>query len=173
MRPGRVIVADAARGQLQEIYHRSMRTGKEQSPACRTIPLIPLGIARSAAIQPYSRRLPAHHARTGSTEWETFHIIPIESGRGCPYGCEFCTVTGFFGDSIRFRTNQSIVDELLLLKRRARDSSGKIAVFFVDDNFAINVKRHQIPAAGHHCGRRADCLGGANQRQPAQGRGTG
>ena len=33
--------------------------------------------------------------------------------RGCPYGCEFCTVTGFFGDSIRFRTNESVVEELL------------------------------------------------------------
>jgi radical SAM superfamily enzyme YgiQ (UPF0313 family) len=74
-------------------------------------------------------------------EWETFHIIPIESGRGCPYGCEFCTVTGFFGDSIRFRSNQSIVDEMLRIKERARSTRGKIAVFFVDDNFAINVKR--------------------------------
>ncbi len=73
--------------------------------------------------------------------WETFHIIPIESGRGCPYGCEFCTVTGFFGDSIRFRTNQSIVDEMLKIKERARGTRGKAAVFFVDDNFAINVKR--------------------------------
>ena len=74
-------------------------------------------------------------------EWETFHIIPIESGRGCPYGCEFCTVTGFFGDSIRFRTNQSIVDEMLKIKERAKSTRGKVAVFFVDDNFAINVKR--------------------------------
>ena len=73
--------------------------------------------------------------------WETFHIIPIETGRGCPYGCEFCTVTGFFGDSIRFRSNQSIVDEMLRLKQRARDTKGQVAVFFVDDNFAINVKR--------------------------------
>jgi radical SAM superfamily enzyme YgiQ (UPF0313 family) len=73
--------------------------------------------------------------------WETFHIIPIESGRGCPYGCDFCTVTGFFGDSIRFRSNQSIVDEMLRLKARAQRTRGKIAVFFVDDNFAINVKR--------------------------------
>src|SRR5438046_8336763 len=73
--------------------------------------------------------------------WESLHIIPVESGRGCPYGCEFCTVTGFFGDSIRFRTNQSVVNELLLLKARARQEGGQIAVFFIDDNFAINVKR--------------------------------
>jgi hypothetical protein len=50
-------------------------------------------------------------------------------------------VTGFFGDSIRFRSNQSIVEEMLKIKERARRSSGKAAVFFVDDNFAINVKR--------------------------------
>src|SRR6202166_4179325 len=70
-----------------------------------------------------------------------FRIIPMESGRGCPYGCEFCTVTGFFGDSIRFRTNKSVVDELLLLKARAKSEGGQIAVFFIDDNFAINPKR--------------------------------
>ena len=68
-------------------------------------------------------------------------MIPIESGRGCPYGCEFCTVTGFFGDSIRFRTNKSIVDELLRLKRRARKARTQVMVFFIDDNFAINIKR--------------------------------
>ncbi len=73
--------------------------------------------------------------------WGTFRIIPMESGRGCPYGCEFCTVTGFFGDSIRFRTNESVVNELLLLKARAKSESGQIAVFFIDDNFAINIKR--------------------------------
>jgi len=65
----------------------------------------------------------------------------MESGRGCPYGCDFCTVTGFFGDSIRFRTNESVVDEILRLKDRAKRENGKIGVFFIDDNFAINVKR--------------------------------
>ena len=34
-------------------------------------------------------------------------------------GARFCTVTGFFGDSIRFRSNESVVNELLLLKARA------------------------------------------------------
>jgi len=75
------------------------------------------------------------------TGWGTFRLIPIESGRGCPYGCEFCTVTGFFGDSIRFRTNESVVNELLELKARASSERGQIAVFFIDDNFAINIKR--------------------------------
>jgi radical SAM superfamily enzyme YgiQ (UPF0313 family) len=50
-------------------------------------------------------------------------------------------VTGFFGDSIRFRSNESVVDELLRLKARARKEGGQMAVFFIDDNFAINPKR--------------------------------
>jgi radical SAM superfamily enzyme YgiQ (UPF0313 family) len=73
--------------------------------------------------------------------WGQFHVVPIETGRGCPYGCEFCTVTGFFGDSIRFRSNASVVEEMLRLKERARRERGQIAVFFIDDNLAINVKR--------------------------------
>ncbi|HKP11361.1 MAG TPA: radical SAM protein, partial [Blastocatellia bacterium] len=43
--------------------------------------------------------------------------------------------------SIRFRTNESVVGEMLRLKARARSERGQIAVFFIDDNFAINIKR--------------------------------
>jgi len=50
-------------------------------------------------------------------------------------------VTGFFGDSIRFRSNSSVVDELLKLKQLEKREKGKIAVFFIDDNFAINPRR--------------------------------
>ena len=64
----------------------------------------------------------------------TFRIIPVESDQAS-YGCEFCTVTGFFGDSC-FRTNESVVNELLALKARRQ-----MAAFFIDDNFAINEKR--------------------------------
>jgi radical SAM superfamily enzyme YgiQ (UPF0313 family) len=134
------IVADAARGQLQEVYTPVDAFGQERKPNLDHYPQIPwqrLDLDQFNRIPSLARRFMHHN----HYEWETFHIIPIESGRGCPYGCEFCTVTGFFGDSIRFRTNQSIVEELLRLKERARGTKGKIAVFFVDDNFAINVKR--------------------------------
>ena len=33
------------------------------------------------------------------------------------------------------------MNELLLLKARAQSESGQMAVFFIDDNFAINIKR--------------------------------
>jgi radical SAM superfamily enzyme YgiQ (UPF0313 family) len=135
-----LIVEDAARGQLKEIYTPTDASGKERKPTLQGYPAIPwesLDLRQFNRIPAFVRLI----MRLRGRAWETFHIIPIESGRGCPYGCEFCTVTGFFGDSIRFRSNQSIVDEMLRIKRRARDSHGRVAVFFVDDNFAINVKR--------------------------------
>src|SRR5580704_11886328 len=134
------IVADAARGCLKEVYKPLDDFGQEHKPSLQEYPSIPW---ETLDLDQFNR-IPGFVSpimRQFKYQWETFHIIPIESGRGCPYGCEFCTVTGFFGDSIRFRTNQSIVDELLRLKARAHKASGQIAVFFVDDNFAINVKR--------------------------------
>ena len=135
-----LIVEDAARGQLKQIYTPTDASGKEKKPTLKDYPPIPW---ESLDLQQFNRipRIVRPLMRRAGFEWETFHIVPIESGRGCPYGCEFCTVTGFFGDSIRFRTNESVVNELLLLKARAKNEFGQIAVFFIDDNFAINIKR--------------------------------
>lgn len=134
------IVDDAARGALKEVYAPVDAFGQERKPSLQSYPEIPwhsLQLDQFNRIPGFGRSI----MRRFRLDWETFHIVPIESGRGCPYGCEFCTVTGFFGDSIRFRPNRGIVDEMLRLKARARRTNGKIAVFFVDDNFAINVKR--------------------------------
>ncbi len=140
MKLGRRSVEDAVCGRLKDVYAAVDAQGGERKPDLQDYPWIPwdsLDLDQFNRIPGFARPV-MEHFRTG---WETFHIIPVESGRGCPYGCEFCTVTGFFGDSIRFRSNQSIVDEMLRLKERARRTSGQIAVFFVDDNFAINGKR--------------------------------
>ncbi|HWT01037.1 MAG TPA: radical SAM protein, partial [Pyrinomonadaceae bacterium] len=136
-----LIVEDAARGELREVYEPERDAkGLDRKPSLQPYPVIPwekLSLEQFSLVPKFLRPL---MNRMGSG-WGSFYVVPIETGRGCPYGCEFCTVTGFFGDSIRFRTNESVVDELLRLKARARRERGQVAVFFIDDNLAINIKR--------------------------------
>jgi radical SAM superfamily enzyme YgiQ (UPF0313 family) len=134
------IVQDAARGELKDLYAPVDAFGQERKPTLQPYPSIPWDTINLGQFNLIPKIATPMLRRLGEG-WGTFRIIPMESGRGCPYGCEFCTVTGFFGDSIRFRTNQSVVNELLLLKARAKSEGGQIAVFFIDDNFAINIKR--------------------------------
>jgi anaerobic magnesium-protoporphyrin IX monomethyl ester cyclase len=61
--------------------------------------------------------------------------IPVQTSRGCPYDCSFCSVTGMFGRQYRFRSTQNIIEEL----RRYDDR--KNFIFFYDDNFAAHRKR--------------------------------
>ncbi|MGB9335283.1 MAG: radical SAM protein [Candidatus Acidiferrales bacterium] len=134
------IVEDAARGELKELYAPVDEFGQERKPTLHPYPAIPWNSINLDQFNLVPKIAKGMLRRLGAG-WGTFRMIPVESGRGCPYGCEFCTVTGFFGDSIRFRTNESVVNELLLLKARAKSERGQIAVFFIDDNFAINIKR--------------------------------
>jgi radical SAM superfamily enzyme YgiQ (UPF0313 family) len=61
--------------------------------------------------------------------------IPIQTSRGCPFDCSFCSVTGMFGKKYRFRSTENIIEEL------RRYDQPKNAVFFYDDNFAANRER--------------------------------
>ena len=135
------IVEDAANGTLQDIYQPEVDAkGNDKKPSLQEYPHIPwetLDLEQFSLIPKFLR---GSMSKLGDG-WGKFFVVPIETGRGCPYGCEFCTVTGFFGDSIRFRTNESVVEELLRLKARAKQEKGQIAVFFIDDNLAINKKR--------------------------------
>ena len=136
-----LIVADAARGELKEVYTPQLDAkGNDIKPSLQPYPHIPwetLDLEQFSLVPKFLRPV---MSKMGAG-WGKFFVVPIETGRGCPYGCEFCTVTGFFGDSIRFRTNESVIEELLRLKARAKKEKGQIAVFFIDDNLAINKKR--------------------------------
>src|SRR6202040_1371635 len=134
------IVEDAVRGTLKDVYAPVDDFGQEKKPTLQPYPTIPWNTINLDQFNLVPK--PAYRwLKKIGTGWGTFRIIPVESGRGCPYGCEFCTVTGFFGDSIRFRTNESVVNELLLLKALEKRHRGKMVVFFIDDNFAINPAR--------------------------------
>ena len=60
-------------------------------------------------------------------------ILPVQTARGCPHNCDFCSVTQFWGKRIRLRPIADIVEEV----RR----SGARVVLFTDDNFFAQPKR--------------------------------
>lgn len=61
--------------------------------------------------------------------------IPVQTSRGCPFHCSFCSVTGMFGKSYRFRSADNVIAEL------RRYDPKKNTIFFYDDNFTANRKR--------------------------------
>jgi len=60
----------------------------------------------------------------------TFSPYSIQTTRGCPFGCHFCSVTKFFGGTFRYRPVEDIVREI--------ESSDKDIWLFVDDNIVGN-----------------------------------
>jgi len=55
-------------------------------------------------------------------------VLPVESSRGCPFACDFCSVTQFHGNRYRHRPVQEVVRDI--------KASGSRFVGFVDDNIA-------------------------------------
>ncbi len=57
---------------------------------------------------------------------------PIQTTRGCPHRCTFCSTPAVFGNRFRQRDIGAIVEEM----RRARDEQGSRFFIFSDDNVA-------------------------------------
>ncbi len=66
-------------------------------------------------------------------ESEKMNIFSIMTSRGCPYDCNFCTVTKMFGRGYRAQSPQRVMDEISGYKNGV--------IFFSDDHFAANIKR--------------------------------
>ncbi len=63
-------------------------------------------------------------------------ISSIQTSRGCPYDCNFCSVPAVSGHRLRMKSPAAIEKELRQLRRlRARQ------LFVVDDNFLVNRRR--------------------------------
>ncbi len=66
---------------------------------------------------------------------ERIKTIPMMTSRGCPFKCNFCSVTSIFGHKYRFRDTEDVIEEL----KFHHSTHPKSSVFFYDDNFTANV----------------------------------
>lgn len=102
------IIEDAAAGRLKPRYHGSLPNLEVH------------GFGRAAQhLRPINGR---------------YDVGAIQTSRGCPVGCEYCSVTQFNGPEIRRRRIADILDEW-------NDTSQKF-LFVVDDNFFGVGERH-------------------------------
>jgi radical SAM superfamily enzyme YgiQ (UPF0313 family) len=67
----------------------------------------------------------------------SMNIIPIMTSRGCPFDCNFCTVTKIFGKRFRMQSPQRILSEI----KHALGFFKTRSIFFYDDNFTANRPR--------------------------------
>jgi radical SAM superfamily enzyme YgiQ (UPF0313 family) len=92
------LIEDLRGGRLKKFYRSEL-----PDLACAPLPRRDLGIDRTV-----------------------FNTVGLETTRGCPYNCEFCSVTDFYGPRIRHRPVASVVEDV---KR-----SGSKLFLITDDN---------------------------------------
>ncbi|MFA6078127.1 MAG: radical SAM protein [Candidatus Omnitrophota bacterium] len=65
---------------------------------------------------------------------KAFPIAPIFTTRGCPFSCTFCATRTITGRKIRYRSTDSIIEEIKLL----REKYGVKEIHVEDDNFTMD-----------------------------------
>jgi len=68
---------------------------------------------------------------------ESLDTLPLMTSRGCPFDCNFCTVTKIFGRKFRMQSPERIVKEI----ENALTFFKSGAFFFYDDNLTANRQR--------------------------------
>ena len=59
----------------------------------------------------------------------------VETIRGCPFDCSFCSIPGYFGRKPRYKSADRIMEELRRLK-----ALGVTEINFIDDSFGTNAR---------------------------------
>ncbi len=61
---------------------------------------------------------------------------PVQATRGCPFTCDYCSITAFFQQRYRKRPVEQVVRDV----RAARQASGSPYIAFIDDNIGVDWK---------------------------------
>lgn len=60
-------------------------------------------------------------------------VALVESGRGCKFGCSFCSIRAFYRQAYRPRPIPGVVGEIQSMRNKT--------IFFIDDNIAADINR--------------------------------
>lgn len=115
-----------------------------------TLPEFLKDMAENRPQKLYSSGQFADLGKTPAPKWELLNMrkysgMSIQFSRGCPFNCDFCSVTAMLGHRVRIKSSRQIIAELDGLYAMGWRAN----VFFVDDNFIGNkefLKRDLLPA---------------------------
>lgn len=115
-----------------------------------TLPLFLEDLARGNPQPMYTTSLFPDIRRTPAPRWDLvdmkhYATMNVQYSRGCPFNCEFCSITSMFGRVPRTKTSDQLISELDVLY----GLGWRGAVFVVDDNFIGNareLKEDVLPA---------------------------
>ena len=66
-------------------------------------------------------------------------VLTLNTSRGCPFSCQFCSVGSIWGNHYRYQSAVRIIEEILRLKKDFHAQG----IYFREDNFTLNRKRIQ------------------------------
>jgi len=104
-----------------------------------TLPEFLDDFARGCARHCYSSARMPEATETPCPRWDLVRVgqyasLCVQYSRGCPFDCDFCSVTAMFGHRPRVKSSAQVLHELDLLW----DLGWRGGVFFVDDNLIGN-----------------------------------
>jgi radical SAM superfamily enzyme YgiQ (UPF0313 family) len=70
---------------------------------------------------------------------EKYFVDILQTTKGCPFDCEFCSVSIFDGQKLRSKTVEQVVEEVKAI-RGSTNPYKKKSIFFADDNIIANRK---------------------------------
>ncbi len=105
-----LVLQDAEKGHLKRFYKA------EESPDLKACPM----------------------PKRSSLSIDRYFSHMIQTTRGCPFTCEFCSVYAFNGQNIRSKTVEQVVQEISDINQVHSKYKQKQAIFFVDDNIVAH-----------------------------------
>ncbi|MCG2725345.1 MAG: B12-binding domain-containing radical SAM protein [Elusimicrobia bacterium] len=95
----------------------------------------PENILRSADLPtPPYHLFPMNKYIAQITYTKRFPSYSIVASRGCPFKCSFCNGSAVFGNTVRYKSPDRIINEILTLK----NEYGAKGIIFLDSTFTIN-----------------------------------